>query len=587
LQENVGNQEDFLPPIPVVCCAKFMSERQPQAKKQSSRLLGLAVLLCPALILIWHSLQYNFVTDDAYISFVFSENFAEHGQLVFNPGQNPVEGYTNFLWTFVLGLFMLVGLPPEVMSLVLGTAFAMGTLVVVYRLYSHLCGQKDQGTEQVWAGLAPLLLAMSSGFACWSSGGLETQMFTFFVSFAFYAYARGNDEPRWYRLLGLSLALAAMTRPEGLLVTAVIGVHRLAINLIVERRLKPMRAELVCVLVFLLVWGPWFLWRFWYYGHLFPNTYYVKAAGDASAGYAAQMHANGWYYLRQWVTQSKAMYAAPVAVIGLLPLGLRRLGNEWQRSTAFVFGSAALVLAAVYIFYVARVGGDFMGLHRFVMPLFVITALGFVLGLRTLSSYVPRTVTLAAVLVCVGLFGFSQFRLTQESLRWGNWKSDRGIDTPAYLATYAHDRKRIGEHMRECFRPDDFSIFGGVGAKPYHAKARGIDVFGLVSERIAHEVPRTIPRAGHNKWASNSFLFKVYNPDFVFHCYSLHTDPLRPAINCGAGGTRYWQSKGFEQVTLHIPGLLERGEYYTFFVSGERVESFRATCPGVVTGAVQ
>ena len=54
-------------------------------------LLGVA-----AVVLVVHSLAYNFVTDDAYISFVFSRNFAEHGELSFNLGQ-PVEGYTNFL----------------------------------------------------------------------------------------------------------------------------------------------------------------------------------------------------------------------------------------------------------------------------------------------------------------------------------------------------------------------------------------------------------------------------------------------------------------------------------------------------------
>src|SRR4051795_11193207 len=82
-----------------------------------------------AVILVGHSLAYNFVTDDAFISFVFSRNFAEHGQLAFNLG-HPVEGYTNFLWTVVLGVLMIVGISPELSSRVLGTACAIATLVV-------------------------------------------------------------------------------------------------------------------------------------------------------------------------------------------------------------------------------------------------------------------------------------------------------------------------------------------------------------------------------------------------------------------------------------------------------------------------
>src|SRR5581483_4036903 len=103
---------------------------------------------------------------------------AEHGQLAFNLGQ-PVEGYTNFLWTFVLGLGMVVGIPPEIASRVLGTACALATLFVVFRLTERALGRRS-----AWAGVPPLLLACSSGFACWTSSGLETQLYTLLVTAA-------------------------------------------------------------------------------------------------------------------------------------------------------------------------------------------------------------------------------------------------------------------------------------------------------------------------------------------------------------------------------------------------------------------
>jgi len=96
-------------------------------KRAVSSRLRWALLGLAAIVLIAHSLAYDFVTDDAYISFVFSRNLAEHGQLAFNVGQH-VEGYTNFLWTFVLGVGMLAGIGPEWSSRVLGTLCALGTL---------------------------------------------------------------------------------------------------------------------------------------------------------------------------------------------------------------------------------------------------------------------------------------------------------------------------------------------------------------------------------------------------------------------------------------------------------------------------
>lgn len=543
-----------------------------------SRSAPLALLVLCGGVLLWHSLQYDFVTDDAYISFVFARNLAEHGALVFNPGMDPVEGYTNFLWTLVLGLLMRVGLEPELTARVLGTAFGLANLVVAWRLVDEIvgeiAGEPDGAPRGGWALVAPALLAFSAGFACWSSGGLETQMFTFWVSLSFYAYVRAEREPRWLPRMGVFLALSAMTRPEGLLVTAIIGGHRLVANLIRERRLVPTRTEIACLCLFLAVWAPWYAWRWWYYGYPFPNTAYVKAGGAPPAGYTATLLSNGLYYVWQWAWQTKTVLAAPVIVAGLVGArpGSRRL----------YAGSLALALALVYLAYTVSVGGDFMGLHRFVMPVFVIAAVGCALGLRLviqwLATRVPgvRRPAIAALLAVAVIAGFAvdQVRLTVESLRWGNWKSDHGIDTPAYLHIYTADRAAIGAHMRQCFEPDDFSIVGGAGAQPYEGRMRAIDVFGLVSERIAHEVPPTHPRAGHNKWGPDALLLE-HEPEFVFSCYSIHDRPDNARMNCSPG---FWTRNGYERVTLHIPGLRQQGQYYTFWKRKDRA----FTCPGLV-----
>ncbi len=562
-------------------------------RSSSAMLVRYGPLAACALVLVWHSLQYNFVTDDAYISFVYSRNFAEHNALVFNLG-DPVEGYTNFLWTLLLGLLMKLGLPPEVTSRVLGTAFAIGTLYVAFRLVEHV----GKG-RSAWDWSAPAILACSSGFACWASGGLETQMFTFFVAWALYAYTRADGDQRWLRWVGVALALAAMTRPEGLLVAAVLGVHRLGLNLIRDRRPSPTNHELLCVAGFLVLWAPYFAWRWWYYGYPFPNTYYVKAAGEVvGKDYHHKVVSGGMYYVWTWLVQTKLLFAAPIAVLGLVVAR--------PRTPRFVFGTAAALLAAAYLLYTIQVGGDFMGLHRFVMPLFFVAAVAVVLGLRLLASLLPdgaprRIGAPVAVLLVVAVFAVTQYRLTVKSLRWGNFANDHGIDTPAFLAVYAHDRAAIGKHMRDCFTDDDFSILGGVGAKPYYAHMRGIDVFGLVSWDIAHCEPRRNPRAGHNKWGSNALLAKQprrdghfcppkrgrgYDwsavrggpPDFWFSCYSIHSDPKRPGPMCAP-----YPARDYEKVTLHIgctdevhtehgpdwkpasPEMIEKGKYYTFW----------------------
>jgi len=515
-------------------------------------------MLCGA-VLVWHSLRYDFVTDDAFISFVYSRNFAEHGQLVFNPGMDPVEGYTNFLWTVLLGLLMLVGLQPELTSLLLGTGFALATLVVVQRTAAHLW----EGPSW-WDQVAPALLALSAGYACWSSGGLETQMFTFWVALAVHLYVRGDEDGRALRRMGPVLALAAMTRPEGLLVAGVIAIHRLAVKLIRHRKLWRLwlsRDELLAGCFFLLLWAPWFCWRVWYYGYLFPNTYYVKASGSASAAYHAEMHRLGLHYVWTFLRDSGLVHAAPLALAGLFAAR--------PNHRRFLFGTLVAALYGAYLYYTVGVGGDFMGLHRFVMPLFPLGALAVASGLRLLVGLLPRWREIAGptlVAMLVAAFSIQQLRLTERSTRARNWDSDQGIDTPSYLKVYAHDRAVIGKHMQPCFKDDDFAIFGGAGAKPYYAEVRGIDVFGLVSEEIGHQSPRTRARPGHNKWGSDKIL-QSYQPTFVFSCYSITNDPKRPRWNSPPGP---WIARGFEPITLRIPGLVQQGEYYSFLARRDR-----------------
>ena len=529
------------------------------------------VLAAAAIVLIAHSLAYNFITDDAYISFVFSRNLAEHGELAFNLGQ-PVEGYTSFLWTFVLGLGMIAGVPPEWSSRVLATLCAVATLYVVMRTMERALGRPSP-----WAAVPSLLLGCSSGFACWTSGGLETQLFTLFVAIALDALIAAATDPRALRRLGIALALAALTRPEGPLIAAVLGAAWLA-SLWIGRRDRRghdhagwrFRHEATAIAWFLALWAPWFAWRWWYYGWPFPNTYYVKATGPwASPEMPHQMMSNGLYYVWVWLLQTHLLYALPIAVVGLIAAR--------PRTPRFVLALTCGLLAAVYLFYAVRVGGDFMGLHRFIMPVFVVAAIAVALGAewiaRRLAGRAPASVAVAIAAVIVGAFAITQLRLTRESLRWGNFANDRGIDTPAFLIAYTEDRAAIGRATEACFRPDDFSIVGGAGAQPYYGRMRGIDVFGLVSETIAHDEPRVRARAGHTKFGSDRVL-AAYDPTFVFSCYQIHAKPEAPPLPCAG----FWRSRGFEPVTLHVPGMRERGEYYTFLAKTSR--NFQ--CPGRV-----
>jgi hypothetical protein len=522
------------------------------------------LLAAAAIVLVVHSLAYNFVTDDAYISFVYSRNLAEHGELTFNLGDH-VEGYTNFLWTAVLGVLMVPGIPPEWSSRVLSTACALATLLLVTRTVERATGRTSAATA-----LPALLLACSSGFACWTSGGLETQLFTVLVAGALDGLVAGS-----LRRVAICCALAAMTRPEGPLIVAVLGAAWYLPRLL--QRKPPGRDELVAAAWFLALWAPWFAWRWWYYGWPFPNTYYVKASGEwSNPSFPSEMHGHGVHYLWVWLWQTKLVLVSPLAALGLAaPLALTELRADTPRARLAL---ACVGLIAFYVPYTISVGGDFMGLHRFIMPLFVIAAIAVALGVAWCSERFGADARVAAVVIAselVLLFAASQVALTERSLDPRNLEADDGvIDTPAFLIVYTDDRAAIGRAMEPCFHDDDFSVVGGAGAQPYYGRMRAIDVFGLVSDRVAHQSPRTRPRAGHTKFASDDIVLS-YDPTFVFSCYSLDVTLPARRFNCSP---QAWLSRGYEQVTMDVPDMQQSGHYYTFFAKKAR----HFECPGRV-----
>ena len=113
--------------------------------------------------LIYHALIFDFLNDDAFISFRYADNLVEHGELVFNPGTGErVEGYTNFLWTILMALVLWCGEDPAVWSRILGVACAAGTLCVITAFISRTRGRR-QLSDVLGAILWPLHLRMHVG----------------------------------------------------------------------------------------------------------------------------------------------------------------------------------------------------------------------------------------------------------------------------------------------------------------------------------------------------------------------------------------------------------------------------------------
>ena len=260
-----------------------------------SRAVLLLVGEC-ALVLACLHLQFprlwaeRWVQDDAYVSFRYARNLVRGVGLVYNVGQ-PVEGYTNFLWTLLAAAPLAGGAADPLtfmhaVSAVLWWATYALLLVLAIQLWA----------DGIWAaplGLLPLALHWS--FNMWFFSGMETPLVTVLTVAAVAAVSIDPRRHRWAPTALSACAVALMmTRPDGVVVFAALIAAVILLDgswIVRERRWA--QYLLFPALPVLVVWLPYQAWRLWYYGSFFPNTYYAKLA-------YLTYYDRGWLYLQTY-----------------------------------------------------------------------------------------------------------------------------------------------------------------------------------------------------------------------------------------------------------------------------------------------
>ena len=324
-------------------------------------------------LLAWLASVSWFLTDDAFISFRYARNLLDGHGLVFNAGER-VEGYTNFLWVLELAaIWGALGIRPEHAAPWLSVAFTAGTLAAMLWWAARMPGLRHRGLA-AWMALG--LVCGSATFAVWTSGGgLETRQFTFFVLCAVVCLSLYRNN-RWGLLAAsLSLALAALTRPEGVLI-AVVCLGWFAVQRLVDGgRLRfergYLRELLTLAAPFAILVAAHFLFRYAYYGEWLPNTYYAK-------------------FVRPWWDMGFYYYAVAALETGLYLLGPLALVGAWVRWRNGRDGvyAPALLCIGVHALSVMRLGGDHFEWRPldFYWPLLALPAVEGILRLGSLGG---------------------------------------------------------------------------------------------------------------------------------------------------------------------------------------------------------
>jgi len=430
--------------------------------------LGIVLLFLILIGAAVHSVSYYPTTsDDAFISLRYSQNLVDGHGLVYNPGREPVEGFSNPLLVFLTAAFLFLGVPELWILKGIGLAAFVGSVAL-------LAGRRSFSTPLDLAG--PALLAASPFAALWSMAGLETSLYAFLILAGVVVASReiGGRRARWTPVVFL---LVALSRPEGgLLCFGAFAAQWL---------LSAARWRVV---------GGWFVgWgipfvslvaaRFFYFGSLTPNTYTAKVDAGASAV------AKAGDYLLSFFIEGGFWIALPALVVLCVLAAGRRRKNRLI---------LAAVLIVAQIVFLLVVGRDFMPGYRFLMPVYPLTCLlaGDLIvriGVRFPSLW-PRLAAGALVAgLCAGTWASQSDSLAHHKHRF--WLLQSGPWT-SYLfqknleGTWLEGHEKVAAYLRRNAGPRDVLVLGPAGVIPYYSELVTIDLFGLTDTTVAGLVNR-------------------------------------------------------------------------------------------------
>ncbi|HVU33488.1 MAG TPA: hypothetical protein VHE61_08635 [Opitutaceae bacterium] len=248
---------------------------------RSTRWLLLAAFAVP----LYFAFCTNHLWEDFFITYRVSQNLVHGHGLVFQPGEH-VHTFTSPLGVLLPALCSwVVGGHNDPAAIwlfrVLCSGFLAASMALVLRLTRHL----QLGTAGMVATVGLFLLdAKISDF---TSDGMETAIVLFFFLWTMLALI--EERGRMLRL-GIGVAGLLWSRPDGFVFAGAMIVGFGVFDWFAVKETTGRRNYLRSLIAALVLGGviylPWFVWAWHYYGSPIPNTILAKSAGVGGEGVA-------------------------------------------------------------------------------------------------------------------------------------------------------------------------------------------------------------------------------------------------------------------------------------------------------------
>lgn len=433
------------------------------------------LLILESIFLVLCSSFLWFTLDDAYIGLRYSKHLANGKGIVWNVGEDPVEGYTSFLWVLLGSVPILIGIDPVIFLKAVSLLAGVVTIATVY-LYS-----RKFHDNWVVSTLAAGAIAVSPGYALVAVQGMETAvtaLLLLFSSILSHQVAETNERSKSITL-GVSMFMAFLARPDTIVFSAVTLIILLAF--LSRKSLHEGITFFVYQAIFFgLPIGLYMIWRYQYFGYLLPNPVYIKSGEQL-------LSMSGISY----VTNFGAKILGPYVLLVLIDAcivsskdkkGLRFALQEkiWNRSNIPLTGLLALLV--IYCF-IDPVQGF---LYRFQFPVLASSMIIFSQLMSSSCTNIQRNYKSIVEGFTSrrnwSLYGFVALSIFTILLPFHT------LDD-AFSESYRRnqfDRVIVGKNLAALSKKNYTMFVSESGALPYFSEWTAYDYLGLNSEEIAH-----------------------------------------------------------------------------------------------------
>lgn len=226
-------------------------------EKKHKIIIGLLALIA----VFWSFIFIQFTVDDSYITFRYAKNLVEHGVWNWDLVNDKVEAYTNFLYAILAIIPEKIGMNTPLFFKFIGIGSILYLSIRMYKLID----------DKIVYLMALAFLLLNPFIYIHAYSGLETPLFIVLLfELTVLISDNVNKGFKYEKIILVMLLLLPMTRPEGALFSFV------GFFLLIYQQ-KTIKAKGLFVAIVTIAVG-YFIWRYQYFGHIFPNTFYIKSA---------------------------------------------------------------------------------------------------------------------------------------------------------------------------------------------------------------------------------------------------------------------------------------------------------------------